>query len=212
MNRTSPRWSAVVFDLGGVLIDWNPRYLYRQLLGDVDAADAFLDEIGFAEWNANQDAGRPYAEAVEELAARYPSRRELVEAYPARFAERLGGEVQGTAAVLRDVVDAGIPTYALSNWPAETFHHALARFEFLSWFDGIVISGVEGIAKPDPRIFDIIAARYALDPTTTVYIDDSPANLRAAAAKGFGIIAFSDSASLRRSLAELGVLGREAVP
>ena len=200
--------TAVVFDLGGVLIDWNPRYLYRQMLGDDAAVELFLDEVGFAEWNAKQDAGRQYAEAVAELAARHPTRRELIEAYPARFADTLGGEVPGTAAVLRDVIDEGIPIYALSNWPAETFHHALARFEFLSWFTGIVISGAEGIAKPDPRLFDILADRYALEPTTTIYIDDSPANVAVAAAKSFRTIKFSDSASLRFSLAGFGVLAR----
>lgn len=199
--------TTVVFDLGGVLIDWDPRHLYRHLIADPDEVDAFLAEVGFAEWNARQDAGRPFHEAVPELAALHPARRELIEVYPERFPDSLVGEIPGTVAVLRDVRDRGVRLLALSNWSAETFPHALGRFPFLAWFEGIVLSGAEGVAKPDPRLFEILMERYGLDATGTVYIDDAPANVEAASRLGFLAIRFTDAAALRTSLETLGILG-----
>jgi 2-haloacid dehalogenase len=200
--------TTVVFDLGKVLIDWDPWYLYRHLVNDPDEVDAFLAEVGFAEWNALQDAGRPFAEAVAELAARHPEHRTLIEAYPARFADSLGGEIPGSVAVLRDVIDRGFRTLALSNWSAETFPHALARFPFLAWFEAIVVSGEEGVAKPDVRLFSILVDRHRVDPARTVFIDDSSANVGTAARMGFITILFTDAEALRVALADLGVLER----
>lgn len=200
--------TTVVFDLGKVLIDWDPRYLYRHLVGDPGEVDAFLAEVGFAEWNALQDAGRPFGDAVAELAARHPERRTLIEAYPARFADSLGGEVPGSVAVLRDVIDRGFRTLALSNWSAETFPHALARFPFLAWFEAIVVSGAEGVAKPDIGLFSILVDRHQVDPERSVFIDDSEANIATAAGMGFITILFTDAEALRVSLADLGVLER----
>lgn len=199
---------TVVFDLGRVLIDWDPRYLYRHLVDDPDEVEAFLADVGFTEWNARQDAGRPFAEAVAELAALHPSRRELIEAYPARFADSLGGETPGSVAVLRDVIDRGFRTLALSNWSAETFPHARVRFAFLAWFEAIVVSGEEGVAKPDARLYEILVERHRVIPEATVFIDDSPANVDTAARLGFRAILFTDAAGLRVTLQDLGVLGR----
>jgi 2-haloacid dehalogenase len=198
--------TTVVFDLGRVLIDWDPRHLYRQLVDDPDEVDAFLAEVGFAEWNARQDAGRPFAEAVTELAARHPARRTLIEAYPTRFADSLVGETPGSVAVLREVIDRGFRALALTNWSAETFPHALARFPFLGWFDGIVVSGAEGVAKPDERLFSILVDRHQVDPQRSVFIDDAEANIETAARMGFIAIHFTDAAALRAALADLGVL------
>ena len=144
----------MVFDLGGVLIDWDPRHLYRQLFEDPDEMEAFLAEVTTAEWNAHQDAGRPWAEAVGILVAEHPERRELIEAFHRRWPEMLAGEIPGTVEVLADLRAAGIRLVALSNWSAEMFPVARERFDFLAWFEGIVISGEVGVNKPDRRIFE----------------------------------------------------------
>ncbi len=196
---------VVVFDLGGVLIDWDPRRLYRAMLGDDAAVEAFLDEIGFAEWNHLQDAGRPFASAVEELSRRHPARAELIAAYPRRFGETLVGEVAGSVAVLEELRRAGVSLYALTNWSAETFGEARARFPFLSLFRGIVVSGEIGLAKPDPRIYHHLLEQFGLRAGEVVYIDDAERNVRTAADVGMDAVRFTDAASLRGQLAERGL-------
>ena len=202
-TRTTP--TAVVFDLGGVLIRWDPRHLYRQLMPE-DEIDAFLDEVGFQAWNHEQDAGAPWGPAVEEHAALFPHRRELLAAYPARFAESLDGPVEGTVAIVQELHAAGTRLVALTNWSAELFPHAEAAFDFLGLFEGIVVSGREGVAKPDPAAFDLLLSRYHLDPARTVFVDDSPANVAAAAAAGFIALAFTTPDRLRADLSRLGLL------
>jgi 2-haloacid dehalogenase len=203
----APTIRTVVFDLGGVLIDWNPRYLYRQLFdGDDDAMEAFLAEVTTQEWNAQQDAGRSWAEAVDELSRAHPDRRELIEAYWKRWPETLGGAIDEAVAVLGELKAAGVPVYALSNWSAETFPVALERFPFLDSFDGIVVSGDVGVTKPDERIFAHLLGRFELDPSTTLFIDDSETNVGAAKAAGLRAVRFVDPASLRQSLRASGLL------
>ena len=204
-ERDAPAPTTVVFDLGGVLIEWDPRRLYRRLLPE-DQVEPFLDEIGFAAWNHAQDAGRSWATAVDELTARYPQHRELIAAYPARFPETLGGPVPGSVEVLRDLHAAGVRLLALTNWSAETYPHAEATFEFLTLFEDIVVSGAEGIAKPDPAVFALLVDRYRLDPAATVFVDDSPANVAAAAAAGFRALRFTAADTLRADLSRLGLL------
>jgi 2-haloacid dehalogenase len=197
--------NAVVFDLGGVLIRWDPRHLYRHLMPE-DEIDAFLDEVGFQAWNHEQDAGTAWGPAVEEHAALFPHRRELLAAYPARFAESLDGPVEGTVAILEQLHAAGTRLVALTNWSAELFPHAEAAFDFLALFEGIVVSGREGVAKPDPAVFDLLLSRYHLDPARTVFVDDSPANVAAAAAAGLRALAFTSPDRLRADLSRLGLL------
>jgi 2-haloacid dehalogenase len=201
---------AAVFDLGGVFIDWDPRYLYRRLFGDEAAMEQFLNEVCTQEWNLRQDEGRPWADAIESLATEHPHQRKLIAAYRERWEEMLGGEIAGTVAVLDEVRGAGLPIYALSNWSAETFPIARPRFPFLAWFDGIVLSGEQAIAKPDPRIFEILLDRYDLDPTATLFVDDSPGNVAAAARLGMVAVSFTDAPSLRQGLVDLGVLPTRA--
>ena len=198
--------STVVFDLGGVLIEWDPRHLYRKLFDVPDEMESFLAEVTTAEWNAQQDAGRPWAEAVETLIAEHPERHELIEAFHVRWPEMLAGEIPGTADVLSELRDTGIRLVALSNWSAEMFPVARERFDFLSWFEGIVISGEVGVNKPDPRIFAHLVERFEIEPAATLFIDDSPANIDAARALGFRAIQFTDAAELRRELVALGLL------
>ena len=207
-GRVTPnhRPTTVVFDLGGVLLDWNPRHLYRQMIDDPDEIEAFIDEVGLSAWNARQDAGRAWEEAVEELATQFPHRRELIEAFWRRWPDTLGGEIEGTVEILRELRDAGIRIVALSNWSAVTFPVAFERFEVLHWFDGIVLSGEVGVNKPDARIFEVMAARLAVNPAEAVFIDDTPANVAAATALGYTAIHFTGPESLRASLVELGLL------
>lgn len=198
---------AVVFDLGGVLIDWDPRHLYRGLFpGDDAAMERFLAEVVTQEWNAEQDAGRTWQEAVDLLTAEHPHHAALIAAFRDRWVEMLGGPIAPTVDVLRELHARGIRLYALTNWSAETFPIARPRFPFLELFDGIVVSGDERVRKPEPEIFRRLLDRYALDPATTLFIDDLEANV--IAARGMGMVAthFRDAARLRAELVRLGLL------
>jgi len=203
---------AAVFDLGGVLVDWNPRYLYRKLLDDDAAVESFLAEICTQEWNARQDVGRSWSEAVESLSREHPEQRHLIAAYRDRWEEMLGGSIDETVAILAELRAGGLPLYALSNWSAETFPIARARYAFLDWFSGIVISGEVRLGKPDPRVFRYLLDRYRLDAESTVFVDDSARNVEAAAELGLITIRFTGAERLRVALAELGLLpaGSEA--
>ena len=198
---------AVVFDLGGVLVRWDPRRLYRQLMPEHEVDD-FLAEIGFPAWNHAMDAGGDWADAVEMLAARHPHRRDLIASYPALFAETLDGPVPGSVEVLRDLHAAGVRLLALTNWSAQTFPHAEQTFDFLTLFEGVVVSGREGLAKPDPRVFRLLLSRHDLDPARTVFVDDSAVNVAAATDVGLTGLLFHDAATLRADLHRLGLVGR----
>mgnify|MGYP006292797779 CR=1 FL=1 len=194
----------VVFDLGGVLIDWNPRYLYRQLLPD-HAVEPFVRDVVHATWNAQMDAGVPFADALDERVRAYPDHAGLIRAYWDRWAEMLGGALEGTVDVLRELRDAEVPVYALTNWSAETFHHATDRFDFLSWFRDIVVSGRERVVKPDPAIYRLLLDRNDLDPTRGVFVDDVPKNVDGARRVGLDAVRFEDPASLRGDLRRRGL-------
>jgi 2-haloacid dehalogenase len=197
---------AVVFDLGGVLIDWNPRHLYRKLLPDDDSVEAFLAEVCTADWNYQQDAGRSVADAVAEVSARHPERAELIAAYYQRFEEMLGGPIEEAVAVVAELADAGVPLYALTNWSRETFPIARRRFDFLRRFRGIVVSGEERAAKPDPRIYQILLDRYQLEAASCLFIDDVARNAEGARAAGMEAIVYTSASQLRRDLAARSIL------
>ncbi|HEY6706305.1 MAG TPA: HAD family phosphatase [Actinomycetota bacterium] len=196
---------AVVFDLGGVLIDWDPRYLYRKLLDGEAAMEEFLATVCTPEWNAEQDRGRPFAEGVAELVERHPVHAAAITAYHERWPEMLGGAVGGTVEVLAELRAAGVPVYALTNWSAETFGIARERFEFLEWFDGVLVSGEERMIKPDPAIFRLLLDRFGLDPEATFYVDDSEPNVEAAGRLGFDAVRFTGTEQLRRDLVARGM-------
>ena len=195
-----------MFDLGGVLIDWDPRHLYRQLFSDPQEMEVFLRDVVSPDWNAQQDSGRTWAEATAELLAKHPDHEEMIRAYVDRWADMLAGPISGTVDILQEVRDRGMRVYALTNWSAETFPRARLMFPFLEWFEGIVVSGDERIMKPDPEIWHRLIERYAIDPTRSVYIDDMPYNADVARELGFHAIRFEDPAQLRSRLAALGVL------
>lgn len=201
------RFDAVVFDLGGVLIDWNPRRLYRPMFdGDEVAMERFLAEVCSPAWNLDLDAGQPWRAAIETLAASHPDQRDLIVAYDERWPEMLGGPIEATVEVLADLRDTGIRLAALSNWSAEKFPIARERYRFLDWFETIVISGEVGLCKPDPRIYRLLLDRTGLDAASTVFVDDAPANVSAATEAGMTALAFRDAATLRSDLAALGLL------
>jgi 2-haloacid dehalogenase len=201
---------AVVFDLGGVLIDWDPRHLYRKLLADEAAVEEFLATVCTPEWNAEQDRGRPFAEGVAELVERHPEHAAAIAAYHERWPEMVAGDIPGTVEVLAELRAAGVPLYALTNWSAETFAITRGRFEFLEWFDGLLVSGEERVTKPDPAIFQLLLDRFGLDPTATVFVDDSEANVAAARRLGFDAIRFTGHEELRRELVARRLLPRSA--
>ena len=197
---------AVVFDLGGVLIDWDPRHLYRKLLADEAAVEEFLATVCTPEWNAELDRGRPFAEGVAELVERHPEHAAAIAAYHERWPEMVAGDIPGTVEVLAELRAAGVPLYALTNWSAETFAITRGRFEFLEWFDGLLVSGEERVTKPDPAIFQLLLDRFGLDPEETVFVDDSPANVAAARRLGIDAVRFTGHDQLRRELAARGLL------
>ncbi|HZC27740.1 MAG TPA: HAD family hydrolase, partial [Actinopolymorphaceae bacterium] len=171
---------AVVFDVGGVLLDWNPRYLYRTLLPDEAAVERFLAEVCTAEWNAAQDAGRSWAEAVAELTARFPDHADLIRAFDERWPEMVAGQLDETVGVLTELQAKGIPTFALTNFSADKWEITRRRWDFLRALDGAVVSGIELVAKPDPEIYSLLLERYDLMPHRTFYTDDVHANVEAA--------------------------------
>ncbi len=206
-DRTAKGIEAVVFDLGGVCIDWNPRHLYRTLFdGDDVAMERFLAQICTPDWNAEQDAGRSWGEATECLTREHPDSRVLIEAYRERWSEMLGGAFADTIEVLGELRKASRPLFALSNMSADTFPIVRSRYPFIEWFTGIVISGAEGICKPDPRIYRLLLKRYGLRPNTTVFVDDLAGNVAAAAELGMVGLQFRGGHDLRRDLVRLGLL------
>jgi 2-haloacid dehalogenase len=206
---TSPNHSrsVAIFDLGGVLLDWNPRYLYRKLFPNDEAAmEAFLGTVCTTEWNECQDAGRTFSEGLAALLPAHADKVELIEAFGKRFDEMISGPIEGAVEILSEIKRLGRPVYAISNWSAETFPPQLQRFPFLSWFDGMVISGREGVIKPHPRIFRILCERYGVDPRSAVFIDDVAKNAQAASALGIHGIHFRSADQLRHELVAVGIL------
>ena len=203
-----PPVTAVVFDLGGVLIDWDPRHLYRKLIADEGFMEWFLAEVCSPSWNAEQDAGRSWAEAVAEAKARHPEHGALIEAYAARWPEMVAGDIAGTVAVLEELAARRVPLYALTNWSAESFHVARDRFAWLGRFRDILVSGEVGMKKPDPRIFRLLAQRIDLEPEAVAFIDDQPDNVAAGRALGFRAIRFTTPEMLRRTTEVASLLAK----
>ena len=203
---TSASLDTIIFDLGGVLIDWNPRYLYRKLIADENLMEDFLLRVCNHEWNSQLDAGRSFAEAVRELSSKHPDLEPLIQAYHERWDEMLGAAIEGTVEILENLhAHCDYRLLALTNWSAETFPVARARYSFLNLFDGILVSGHEKLAKPDIRIFDLLKTRYAIAPSRSVFIDDSIDNIDAAKKIGFHSLQFTDPTHLRHELMGIGI-------
>lgn len=205
-GRELPMPDTVIFDLGGVLIDWNPRHLYRPLFNDDAAMERFLAEVCSPDWNEQQDAGRPWNEAIALLLAKFPKQASLIHAYRERWEEMLGGPLHDTVEILGALRERDIPLYALTNWSHDTFAIARRRYAFLQWFKDIVVSGTEHLIKPDPAIFQLLLKRSGIDPARAVYIDDTLRHVEAARSLGMRALLFRDAASLQRELSSLGLL------
>ena len=204
------RPEAVVFDLGGVLLDWDPRYLYRKLFDDEAAMERFLAEVCTMEWHHAHDLGIPPEQTAPPLIAAHPDQAEMIRAWTERTEEMLAGPIDDTVEILRQLKAAGVPVFALTNMETWTYPGRRERYPFLRWFHGTVVSGFEGVAKPDPRIFELLLERFGLDPARTLLIDDSRTNVQAARAAGMQAVEFKSPASLRRQLEGLGLLDGRA--
>jgi len=201
------RFVAAIFDLGGVLIDWNPRHLYRKLFaGDEAGMERFLAETVSVEWNREMDSGRSFQAAIDELKADHPDKAELIQAYRDRWLEMLGEVDAGTAQILRELRQRGLRVFALSNWSAETFAIARGMIAELALFDDILISGEARRLKPDPELFELACRRFGVVPAQAFFVDDIAANVEGARAFGLTSIQFTDSDALRRELQALEVL------
>jgi 2-haloacid dehalogenase len=209
----SPPIEAVVFDVGGVLLDWNPRHLYRKVFDDDDTMERFLGTICTLEWHDLHDRGASTVESCAALARVHPEYADQIWAWSRRGEEMVAGAFDDTVAIVAELTGDGVACYVLSNMEAETFPLRFERFPFFQLFAGILISGQEGMAKPDEAIFTLLVERFGLNPSTTVFIDDNVGNLHPAAALGLSTVLFESAESLRRSLRGLGLLsGAPASP
>ncbi len=205
----APNINTVVFDLGGVLIDWNPRYLYRKIFDDEETVEWFVRDVCSHEWHEQQDKGRPAQQSVDELVARHPELKLEIHAYYERFDEMLSGPIADVVDLLAELKKQDCQLLALSNWSAEAFPEAKTPYDFLDWFDGLVISGLEKMTKPDPAFFQLMTDRYALEPGSTLFIDDMMYNIDAAGRLGFLTHHHTGAAGLAETLKSYGLIPHE---
>jgi 2-haloacid dehalogenase len=199
--------NTIIFDLGNVLIDWNPSYLFTKLIEDDKKRKYFLENICTSDWNEEQDAGRPIKEATETLVAEHPEWKELIEAYYGQWEEMLGGAIHDTVDIFHELKQKNqYKFYALTNWSAELFPIALDRYEFLHWFDGRVVSGEEKLRKPFPEFYQILLNRYKINPAESILIDDNFRNIQGGEAVGIPGIHFTSAPALRETLVKLELL------
>jgi len=197
----------IIFDLGGVLIDWNPDYMYKKIIPNNEERKWFLENICTPDWNEEQDGGRLIQEANELLIKQYPNHKDLILAYYSRWEEMLNGPIIGTVEILKEIKqNSKLGLYALTNWSAETFPRALELFEFLHWFDGRVVSGEEKTRKPFKEIYDIILHKFNLIQEQTLFIDDNIRNINAARELNIISIHFQSPEQLRKELSDIKIL------
>ena len=198
---------AVVFDIGRVLFDWNLRYLFEKLIDDPAELEWFLGNVVTEQWHFQSDAGRPLAEMLPELKALHPDRAVLIDAYAERFGETLPHEIPGTHDLVRRLAGRGVPLYALTNFGAEFWARFRLAQPIFDLFADVVVSGEERSAKPEARIYEIAETRFGVAPSALFFTDDNPANVAAAAARGWQAHLFTDASTLERELAASGLLG-----
>ncbi|MDO3644296.1 HAD family phosphatase [Mucilaginibacter sp. L3T2-6] len=198
--------NTIIFDLGAVLIDWNPHYLYRTLFSDEEEMKNFLATVCTPDWNEEQDAGRPLAEGTELLVKQFPEHEANIRAFYGRWDEMLGEAFHDTVEVFKELKEGGKhKIYALTNWSAETFPVALDRFEFLHWFDGVVVSGAEKMRKPAPEFYQLLLDRYQVKADEALFIDDNYRNILAAEKLGIHCVHFIGAEALRERLAQFEI-------
>lgn len=200
-------FNTLIFDLGAVLIDWHPDYLYKKLFKSDEERLWFYDNICTSDWNEEQDAGRSLSEATEMLSRQYPEHEEMIRAYYSRWPEMLNGPIEGTVDILRTLKDSGkYQLIALTNWSAETFPIALQQYDFLHWFHGRVVSGEEKSRKPFKEIYQTLLKRYHVIPSEAIFVDDNKRNLGPAEELGIKTIHFISPEDFRHQLQALGIL------
>lgn len=203
VNDTRP--DTVVFDIGNVLLEWDPRHLYRKLLPDDAAVEAFLADVCPPAWNLEQDKGRPFAEAVALQSALHPQHAALIRAFDERWEEMVPGPIEGSVALLRTLQDAGVATFSITNFSREKFDLARRRFPFLNTFSDTVVSADVGLLKPDPAIYRVLLDRNGLAAGQCIFIDDSAANVQAARDLGMEAVHFHGPDALRQTLSGYGL-------
>ncbi len=204
MIVAAPPVDTVVFDIGQVLLEWDPRHLYRTIFADPADMEWFLAEVCHPTWNLEQDRGRPWPEAEAEAISRHPAYATEIQAYRARWNEMVPRDIPGTVAILRALQRADIPLYAITNFAADTFKEAQRRFPYLAEFRGVIVSGEVGLLKPDPAIYNRLADTYDLDLRRCVFIDDSRPNVEAAQRLGMAAIHFTGPEDSSARLQEMG--------
>jgi len=198
---------AIIFDFGNVLLEWNPRYVYQRFFpDDPEGMARFFKEVNFADWNLQQDKGRPFAEGIAVLSKQFPHYSHLIQAYQDHWIDSVGAAYGGTVEILKQLKRAGYPLYGLSNWSAETFPFAREKYDFFDLLDDFVISGEVGHIKPDPEIFEIMLEKIGKPAQECLFIDDSLTNIRQAQKMGFGAIHFQSPEQLEVDLHELKLL------
>ncbi len=199
--------TSIIFDVGNVLYDWNPRIPYERLIPDGEALDAFLRDVCTLEWHFQHDMGRPFAETSAELSARFPEHADLIAEWGPRFSEQIPGPVAGMPELIEELDAAGIPLYAITNFSGEFFAPFRAQEAALfDRFGGIVVSGDEKMMKPDQAIYRLALERFGLEAGRTLFVDDNPANVAGAQTVGMAALRFVDEPTLRRDLADLALL------
>jgi 2-haloacid dehalogenase len=201
-----PAIDTVIFDIGNVLIEWDPRHLYRKLFAEEARMEWFLANICTGAWNLEQDRGRSFADGVRELTLRHPEWAGEIRAYDERWGEMVPGEVPGSVAILDNLLQRHLPTFGISNFSTEKFAYARERFAFLGRLDGIVVSGHEGLLKPDAAIYRLFLERYGRQARRCLFIDDSPANVEGARKIGMNVVRFQGAPQLERELVAFGLL------
>ncbi len=202
---------TIVFDLGGVLIDWNPRYLYQKMFDSEEEMEKFLSEVCHSRWNAQHDAGKPFQEGIDELAEKYPQYKAEIQAYFDRWIEMIGGEITGTSDLFHTLADSGhYRMLALTNWSHETFPLVVNEYQFFKKFEGVVVSGEEKLIKPDAAFYELLLERYQVTAPKALFIDDNKDNIEAAAKLGFQVIHFHSPEQLKQELASLGLISDQA--
>ena len=198
---------TLIFDLGGVLIDWNPEYVYLDVFsGDRDKMNWFFNEICTNDWNENQDAGYSLAKATEERVLLFPEHEELIRMFYGRWEEMLGESIPETVQILKELIDSrNYKIVALTNWSHETFPIALEKFDFLHWFDGILVSGVEKTRKPFKEIYELTLNRFNIKAETSLFIDDNLRNVEAAKSLGINTIHFKNPTKLKHQLQDFNI-------
>lgn len=195
----------IVFDFGGVLINWNPHNLYDGYFGDKEKAQWFIDNICTSEWNSQMDKGKPFSEGVAELVAIHPEWETEIRVYQSRWHEMVTCQVPGMEELLKDLKAKGYPIYGLTNWSDETMQDEFKRWNIFRLVDDMVVSGREKLLKPDPAIYQCMLSRFKIKPEETVFIDDNLKNVEAAKALGIHAIRFENADNLRRQLTDLQV-------